>query len=77
MFLIRNFGNDIECNNGHELMNRLQELYKGKSVSIQYHVKSGIKMTEFVDVSKGGDVTYSYQNNQPFSAIELEAKADL
>jgi hypothetical protein len=75
MFLIRNFGNDTECTNGVELVAKLKELYAGMSVSIQYKVRSGMKLTYFVDVSSDGIVTYSYKKDTPFDMAELEMKA--
>ncbi|EPR7483963.1 TPA: hypothetical protein ACGSTL_001273 [Vibrio parahaemolyticus] len=73
--MIRNFGNDTECTNGDELMSKLKELYSGMSVTIQYKVRSGMKLTEHVDVSEDGKVTYSYKKDMLLDKTELEMKA--
>ncbi|UMM06691.1 hypothetical protein MKR81_27470 (plasmid) [Vibrio campbellii] len=45
------------------------------SVTIQYKVRSGMKLTEHVDVSEDGKVTYSYKKDMLLDKTELEMKA--
>ena len=52
--LIRDFGNDTECNNISELKEALISKYQNMSVSIVYKKQTGIKTINLVDVQKNG-----------------------
>lgn len=52
--LIRDFGNDTECNNISELKEALISKYQYMSVSIVYKKQTGIKTINLVDVQKNG-----------------------
>lgn len=52
--IIRNFGNDTECNDVSEFKDALISHYQNMSVSIIYKKQSGIKAIKLVDVQKDG-----------------------
>lgn len=68
--LIRNFGNNIECENVIELEAALFKRYKNDSVSLIRTLPSGIKKVSYVDVSDDCVITDSY-TNELFNLLSL------
>ncbi|PCI58863.1 MAG: hypothetical protein COB35_12660 [Gammaproteobacteria bacterium] len=61
--LIKNFGNDMECNTLAEFKKALTEKYVGRNVSIVSTLPSGIKTSVFVDVQEDGSLIESYRGD--------------
>lgn len=72
MFEIRNFGNNVKCDDANSVLSALSEKYAGKSVSVAFGSKvSGIKKILFVDVSNDGLVTHSYGDKAELNVESL------
>jgi len=68
--LIRDFGNDTECENVLELETVLFKRYKNDSVSLIRTLPSGIKKVSYVDVSDDCVITDSY-THELFNLLSL------
>jgi hypothetical protein len=58
--VIKDFGNDVQCDSLQALISTLTKDFKGKHISIKSVLPSGIVACMFVTVSKEGELSDTY-----------------